>query len=923
MSETTNLKLFKHDNPATNENEFNVEVALNQNWDKIDEAVGKNRQEINSELNLLSGVEEVQTLTSPATWANRSWRQASSGTGTRERITIENPPNIQFQKGWHIASTNSQVTIAQDNVPTTKNEFYMLSCYAKGTGKVYLQYGSSTVGFQNTQLEVNNEWEKYDFIFKSNGTAGAYIGVNATGYDIEICGLRLEKIDSKLKNRIDELEKEKEYLKELNIALQETVLDGQTPAGESIIVNDSVEGFGRMNIHGGQYQEKIELPNTYQRVEYIESTGTQYIDTNYFINPKTKIECEFQFTDSTIKQQRVFGSVDSANTRLDCYVKDSLQLGWNWTEQENQTNLNVNTNHTIDTNKHKIVIDGANKTVKLDDIYSSSIAGNLTKTSTTSLTIMAYVRPQAQAFAYLKLYDFKIYDNGELSRNFVACYRKSDNVAGLYDLVNDIFYENSGTGTFNVGANKNNVITPSLENSSEIKCVGDNVQLFDKKNATILNVLLQASTIKLIANSDERTLIFKCDSNTTYTISKIAGARLRVAEFENEPQINSIGKNYKDNDKGTSLEYTTSNTAQFLAIGYSYTTSSLDSDEQAIFDSIKIVKGTRVGAYSEYELGSVTLVSSNKNMFKETQNIKTETAQYKGIIYGNFCVKEGETYTVSFDTNNNSGRVYINEHIFDTNLRQNCDGKRHSITATAKQTKNFENEAVIKTEKTVTTAYNISNVQIELSNTNSNYEQHKGETLIIPIQKPFLEGDTFVRTNGNWKERHCWEKYIFDGTEIFTLQNENKRVYFRQTTNSSKLKKKPICRTTDINVNEVPFCDILTGKSPSETWKGVQGISYDSGISDDLAGLNICINGLSTVAEYQQALKNHYVWYKTRSFEYIDCTEEQRRILDKINTYKNTTIITTDDDLAKISLKYKVDVLKAIENATAVAESGG
>ena len=40
MSETTNLKLFKHNNPSTNTNPFDVEQALNENWDKIDTAVG-------------------------------------------------------------------------------------------------------------------------------------------------------------------------------------------------------------------------------------------------------------------------------------------------------------------------------------------------------------------------------------------------------------------------------------------------------------------------------------------------------------------------------------------------------------------------------------------------------------------------------------------------------------------------------------------------------------------------------------------------------------------------------------------------------------------------------------------------------------------------------------------------------------------
>ena len=40
MSETTYLKLFKHDNPSTNTNQFDVDKALNQNLDKLDDFAG-------------------------------------------------------------------------------------------------------------------------------------------------------------------------------------------------------------------------------------------------------------------------------------------------------------------------------------------------------------------------------------------------------------------------------------------------------------------------------------------------------------------------------------------------------------------------------------------------------------------------------------------------------------------------------------------------------------------------------------------------------------------------------------------------------------------------------------------------------------------------------------------------------------------
>ena len=58
MSETTNLKLFKHDNPATNENQFDVQEALNNNWDKIDNFAGKVNDKV---IEIEDNVEEQAT----------------------------------------------------------------------------------------------------------------------------------------------------------------------------------------------------------------------------------------------------------------------------------------------------------------------------------------------------------------------------------------------------------------------------------------------------------------------------------------------------------------------------------------------------------------------------------------------------------------------------------------------------------------------------------------------------------------------------------------------------------------------------------------------------------------------------------------------------------------------------------------------
>ena len=60
MSETTNLKLFKHDNPSTNTNQFDVDKALNQNWDKLDNFAGKVNDKV---IEIEDNIEELQQKT--------------------------------------------------------------------------------------------------------------------------------------------------------------------------------------------------------------------------------------------------------------------------------------------------------------------------------------------------------------------------------------------------------------------------------------------------------------------------------------------------------------------------------------------------------------------------------------------------------------------------------------------------------------------------------------------------------------------------------------------------------------------------------------------------------------------------------------------------------------------------------------------
>ena len=105
----------------------------------------------------------------------------------------------------------------------------------------------------------------------------------------------------------------------------------------------------------------------------------------------------------------------------------------------------------IKTNKNTIIIEngridygttGIDITSKSENQDSSMILFGAPNNENTVDLFSAY---------NMKVYRLKLYENNVLVREYVPCYRKTDNEIGLYELVNSVFYTNNGTGTFNKG----------------------------------------------------------------------------------------------------------------------------------------------------------------------------------------------------------------------------------------------------------------------------------------------------------------------------------------------------------------------------------------------------------------------------------------------------------------------------------------
>ena len=190
------------------------------------------------------------------------------------------------------------------------------------------------------------------------------------------------------------------------------------------------------------------LPQGYQEVEYIESSGTQYIDTGYKpTSNNLRIACEFEYT-ADHSASSVFGSESSGKYSIVPYGAPAFYVGSS-TQLLAQTTA-LNTKYALDAHANAGTL-----TVSLNGTTNSASYSGSVLTTVNMGIFCNIIAGVANQFCSMKLYAMYIYDNGNLVRDFVPCYRKPDNVAGLYDLVNNVFYTNAGSGVFAVGADSN------------------------------------------------------------------------------------------------------------------------------------------------------------------------------------------------------------------------------------------------------------------------------------------------------------------------------------------------------------------------------------------------------------------------------------------------------------------------------------
>ena len=244
-------------------------------------------------------------------------------------------------------------------------------------------------------------------------------------------------------------------------------------ADEAKCCTNMTNRFSRLDIVD-QFKIGSVLPKGYTRLDFIQSTGTQYIDTGYYWKHEN-IEIDFDgVVTSNSSGQSLFGAEEyiaaSGNTRnssgiphgssgnFNIYVGDggkgNVNCGLN-----TRFNLNIKT-----TKDKKVTVKLNNNTTALNNTsYGNSTMAKagayLTSTASTNVGhIFLFANHNSnrgttnnatQIIGGAKVYSFKLWDNNKMVRNFIPC-KNPDGIVGLYDTIESKFYPGSG-GNFTPG----------------------------------------------------------------------------------------------------------------------------------------------------------------------------------------------------------------------------------------------------------------------------------------------------------------------------------------------------------------------------------------------------------------------------------------------------------------------------------------
>ena len=196
-----------------------------------------------------------------------------------------------------------------------------------------------------------------------------------------------------------------------------------------------------------------------RRIEYIESTGTQHIDSRYYPTPNTHVKADYQYV-AFQNLNRVFGVSVSGGLYFHAYINGNEKFAYNlsdgetWKELSAKGNTDRNLhdfNYLTNGNARAYTIYGPNGSVTTT---KSPLEGTATKTAAATLAIAAQ---RTDAFGGVsageiaknhRIYSMTFDEGASLTAALAPVVRVADGAVGLYDGVRDMFLPSASSVSY-------------------------------------------------------------------------------------------------------------------------------------------------------------------------------------------------------------------------------------------------------------------------------------------------------------------------------------------------------------------------------------------------------------------------------------------------------------------------------------------
>ena len=351
----------------------------------------------------------------------------STGTQYIDTGVMPNQDTVMIVKMAFLGTASDNIAGARNSSNDGTNRCGLVTFGA--TSKIGALFGTASIQAINIDTEVHEyTLDKTGLMIDGTSYGNGYSGSFSCTYPITLFAWN---------NGADGIVKNKSQIYGCKLYSGSTLVRDyvpcKNPSGEVGLYDYVTKAFYG-NAGGGS------LPDGYTELEYLQSTGTQYIDSGIKGDSDARVTADFEITAFDSGTTFVFGAQGTNSIRYTLGMTSAGAFRSDFgAAMTSGSAASLNTRYAADKNGNVCTAGGQTLT---------SAAATFTGTTNIYLFGRSY---SSISCSKIKMYRCKMYKAGALVRVFIPA-RNSSGTLGLYDTVNGTFYTNQGSGTFTAGA---------------------------------------------------------------------------------------------------------------------------------------------------------------------------------------------------------------------------------------------------------------------------------------------------------------------------------------------------------------------------------------------------------------------------------------------------------------------------------------